>query len=759
MSFLQSRTRRAREGIGKPVARKEDARLLQGKGCYTDDFNLPGQAYASMVRSPHAHARIRSIDAAAALALPGVLAVFTGEDAVRDGLKPIPFRPVTPNPHEVRLNASFVAPYPLLPVDKARFVGQGLALVVAETAMAARDAAERVTVEYEPLPALVAPAASGDGARLWDAPNVCADTTIGSISAVEAAMKSAAHVVVLETKMNRVTGVPMEPRTALGAYDERTKRYAVYASCAGPHRARAEIAGALDVPESDVRVVTRELGGNYGTRNNLYPEFALVAWAARRLRRPVKWTCERTEAFLSDEHARDLLTRAELALDAAGKFVALRFDHLSNVGAHAVSFIPLTKGMAVSTSVYDVPVAAIRGRAVMSTTAPTTPYRAAGRPEVMFTIERLIDLAAQRHGFDRLALREQNLVREFPYRNPAGLVYDSGDYLGAQRRVLELADWKGFEERRQESRLRGRCRGIGLGHYIELNTGAPRERAEIRVLPERRVEVVLGTLSAGQGHETSFAQLVAEWLAVDLREVSLITGDTDLTPVGGGSHSGRSMRMGAVVMAHACDRVVEQGKQRASELLEAAMADVEFSDGRFRVKGTDRSIGLFDLGVLMGEHDETTPLPSYPFGCAVCEVEVDPDTGVVQVMRHCTVDDCGRAVNPLVLHGQTHGGIAAGVGQALWEACRYDPESGQLLSASFMDYAMPRADQLPMFDTEISEVPSTTHPLGMRGGGEGGTTPALAAVANAVLDALAAFGVEHLDLPLTPERVWRAIHR
>jgi carbon-monoxide dehydrogenase large subunit len=506
-------------------------------------------------------------------------------------------------------------------------------------------------------------------------------------------------------------------------------------------------------------VVTRELGGNYGTRNNLYPEFALVAWAARRLRRPVKWTCERTEAFLSDEHARDLLTRAELALDAAGKFLALRFDHLSNVGAHAVSFIPLTKGMAVSTSVYDVPVAAIRGRAVMSTTAPTTPYRAAGRPEVMFTIERLIDIAARRHGFDRLALRERNLVRQFPHRNAAGLVYDSGDYIGAQRRVAELADWKGFEERRQASRLRGRCRGIGLGHYIELNTGAPRERAEIRVLPERRVEIVLGTLSAGQGHETSFAQLVAEWLAVDLREVSLLTGDTDLTPVGGGSHSGRSMRMGAVVMAHACDRVIDQGKQRASERLEVSSKDLEFESGKFRVKGTDRSIGLFELGILVGSHDESTPLPSYPFGCAVCEVEVDPETGVVEVVRYSTVDDCGRAVNPLVLHGQTHGGIAAGVGQALWEACRYDPESGQLLSASFMDYAMPRADQLPMFDTEISEVPSTTHPLGMRGGGEGGTTPALAAVANAVVDALAEFGVEHLDLPLAPERVWRAIHR
>ena len=759
MSFLKSRTQRALEGIGKPVTRKEDARLLQGAGCYTDDFNLPGQAYASVVRSPHAHARIRSIDPTQALAMPGVIAVLTGEDAARDRLKPIPFRPVTPNPHEVQLKASFLAPYPLLPADKARFVGQALALVVAETALAAKDAAERVSVDYEPLPAVIAPGASADGERVWDAPNVCADTTIGQAIEVDEAMKRARHVVVLQTTINRVTGVPMEPRTALGTYDERTGRYSVYASCAGPHRARTEIAGALDVPESDVRVVTHELGGNYGTRNNLYPEFALVAWAARRLRRPVKWTCERTEAFLSDEHARDLVARAELALDADGSFLALRCDYLSNVGAHAVSFIPLTKGMAISTSVYHLPAAAIRGRAVMSTMVPTTPYRAAGRPEIMFVIERLIDIAARRHGFDRRALRERNLVRAFPYRNPAGLVYDSGDYLGAQRRALELADWEGFEKRRDEARSRGRRRGIGLGHYIELNTGAPRERAEIRVLPEQRVEVVLGTLSAGQGHETSFAQLVAEWFGVELKRVSLVTGDTDLTPVGGGSHSGRSMRMGAVVMAHACDRIVEQGKQRASARLEVSPGDLEFEAGRFRVKGTDRSVGLFELGRLVAEYDESTPLPSYPFGCAVCEVEVDPETGVVQVVRHSTVDDCGRAVNPLILHGQTHGGIAAGVGQALWEACRYDRESGQLLSASFMDYAMPRADQLPMFDTEISEVPSASHPLGMRGGGEGGTTPALAAVSNAVVDALAEFGVEHLDMPLTPERVWRAIHR
>jgi carbon-monoxide dehydrogenase large subunit len=393
----------------------------------------------------------------------------------------------------------------------------------------------------------------------------------------------------------------------------------------------------------------------------------------------------------------------------------------------------------------------------MSTTSPTSPYRAAGRPEVMFIIERLIDLAARRHGFDRLELRRRNLVASFPYTNAQGLVYDSGDYLGVQERALELADWKGFEKRKSQSRARGRYRGIGLGHYIELNTGAPRERAEIRVLPEGRVEVVLGTLSAGQGHETSFAQLIAEWFALDMARVRLLTGDTDLTPIGGGSHSGRSMRMGAVVMAHAADRVIELGKERACERLEVAAPDMEFADGRFRVKGTDRSIGLFELGAMSADYDETTPLPSYPFGCAVCEVEIDPETGVVEILRHSTVDDCGRAVNPLILHGQTHGGIAAGIGQALWEQCHYDPQTGQLLSASFMDYAMPRADQLPMFHTEISEIASTTNPLGMRGGGEGGTTPALAAVANAVVDALAEFGVEHLDLPLSSERVWRAI--
>jgi carbon-monoxide dehydrogenase large subunit len=521
-----------------------------------------------------------------------------------------------------------------------------------------------------------------------------------------------------------------------------------------------------------VRVVARDVGGNYGTRNACYPEFVLIAWAARRLGRPVKWTCDRREALLTDYQARDLVSHAELALDAGGAFLALRGVNTSNVGAYPVSFIPLAKGIAVLPSVYHIPAAALRGRAVLTSTAPTAPYRAAGRPEVMFVIERLIDLAARRHGFDRVQLRRRNLVPSsaMPYRNPLGLLYDSGDYAAAQDRVVELADWAGFEARRAETRRRGRYRGIGIANYIELNTGMPRERTQITVEPEGRIDVVLGTLSSGQGHETSFPQLIVEWFGVEHEQVRFIAGDTDLMPVGGGSHSGRSMRLGAVVMARASDAIVEKGKRIAAWLLEAADADIEFAQRRFTVKGTDRAVDLFEVasaarrpdapddlrGALAGVSDETMNVPSYPYGCAVGEVEVDPETGVVEVVRWTTVDDVGRAVNPLILHGQTHGGIAAGVGQALWELCHYDAD-GQLLSASFMDYVLPRADALPSFTTEISEVPSTSNPLGLRGGGEGGTTPALAALVNAIVDALAELGVEHLEMPATPERVWQAI--
>jgi len=576
-----------------------------------------------------------------------------------------------------------------------------------------------------------------------------------------------------QTRVNRVTGVPMEPRTAVGDWDEASGRYTVYSGSGGSWRLRGEIAVVLGVPESAVRVVARDVGGSYGTRNSSYPEHALVAWAASRVGRPVKWTGTRLETFLTDYQSRDLVSRVELALDAQGTFLAFRGDNASNIGAHAVSFIPLAKGVGVSTSVYHVPAVVMHGRAMLSHTPPTTPYRAAGRPEVMFVIERTIDLAARRHGFDRVALRRRNLVpaTAMPYRNPLGLLYDSGDYAAAQDRVVALADWAGFEARRVEARKRGRYRGIGLGNYIELNTGMPRERTEITVHPEGRVDVVLGTLSAGQGHETSFPQLLVEWLGVAHEQVRLITGDTDQAPFGGGSHSGRSMRLGAVVMARAADEIVARGRRIAAWLLEAAPADIEFAERRFRVKGTDHAVDLFAIaaaaqrpdapedlrGPLAAVSDETMSVPSYPYGCAVCELEVDPETGGVEIVRYTTVDDVGRAVNPLILHGQTHGGIAAGVGQALMELCHYDPATGQAASATFMDYAIPRADSLPSFDTEISEVPSTSNPLGLRGGGEGGTTPALGAVVNAIVDALGDLGVDHVEMPATPERVWQAI--
>jgi carbon-monoxide dehydrogenase large subunit len=751
-----------------------------GGGCYSDDVNLPGQAYACFVRSPHAHARIRGLQTGDAHATPGVIAVLTGADAVADGMKPLTHSPMPGNPYEDLVgnrDVSFIAPHPPMPADCVRFVGEVVAMVVADTPAAARDGAERVVVDWTPLPAVTTSvAASAAGAPILypeTASNVCVDAQVGDAAAVDAAFSRAAHVVRLETWVQRVTGVTMEPRAAIGAWDPASGRYTVHAGAGGLGRTRTGVAGALGVPESMVRVTAGEVGGNFGTRNSCYPEFALVAWAARRLGRPVKWTADRREAFLADYQGRDLVAHAELALDREGTFLGFRGANTSNVGAHAVSFHPLNKGMGLTGTVYRLPATCVRGRAVVTNTSPTTPYRSAGRPEIMFVTERLIDLAARRHGFDRLELRRRNLVpaSAMPYRNGVGVVYDSGDYRAALDRVVDLADWKGFEARRAEARRRGRYRGIGVASYIELNTGFPRERAHVTVRPERRVDLVLGTLSSGQGHATSFAQLLVEWLGVELSDVHLITGDTDVTVVGGGAHSARALRLAAVVMATASDQIVEKGTRIAAWLLEAAEGDVEFTERTFRVRGTDRSVDLFEVaaaaqrpdapegcrGALDGTSDEHLPQPSFPYGCAVCEVDVDPETGMVEVVRYTTVDDCGRAVNPMILHGQTHGGIAQGVGQALWESCAYDDETGQLRAATLMDYALPRADMLPSFTTEISEVPSTSHPLGLRGGGEGGTTPALGAVVNAICDALAELGVEHIEMPATPERVWQAI--
>ncbi|MGA8953647.1 MAG: molybdopterin cofactor-binding domain-containing protein, partial [Xanthobacteraceae bacterium] len=577
-----------------------------------------------------------------------------------------------------------------------------------------------------------------------------------------------------ETWVQRVTGVPMEPRGALAAYDAATGRFTVYAGNGGAVRLKHDLATILCVPPEQVRVLMQDVGGNFGTRGMIYPEFALVAWAAKKLGRPVKWIIERSESFLSDYQARDLVVEAELALDDKGKFLAMRGSNLGNLGAHTTNFAMVQKGVQMMSSIYRVPAAHFRARAALSNTSPTRPYRSAGRPEVIFVMERLIDLAARECGYDRVALRRKNLVteKELPYKNPFGVVYDNGDYIGGMDWALRLADWAGFPKRRREARKRGKYRGIGVGTYVDISTGVPREKAEITVSPDGFVELVIGIVSQGQGHETSFAQLVTEWLGVPIECVRFVAGDTDRVTVGGGAHSGRGMRLGSIVIKKSSDGIIEKGMRIAEHLLETAAADIEFNNGRFAVKGTNHAVGLFEVaraaverkdlpadlqGPLYAACDETVLDASYPYGAHVCEVEVDPGTGKVALINYVAVDDVGRAVNPMIIHGQVHGGIAQGVGQALLEHAYYDPENGQMLAGSFMDYAMPRASDLVSYITEISEVPSSTHPLGIRPAGEGGTVPALAVTVNAIVDALSDFGVRHVEMPATPERVWRAI--
>ena len=768
-------------GIGDTVRRKEDLRLLTGRGCYTDDVDLPGQVFAAMVRSAHAHALIGAIDVTAARAMPGVLAVLTGEDARADGLARIPHLTAAGTPPDIVLTNRDGSPVPaaphhVLPTDRVRHVGTAVAFVIAETIAAAKDAAEKVHVDYEPLPAVIeATAAVAPGApRLYDdLPNIMIDAEVGDAAATAEAFARAAHVTRLDTWINRVTGVPMEPRAAIGAYDAESGRYTLYAGSGGIVRQKRELAAILGVPDESVRVIAREIGGNFGTRNSFFPEFALVAWGSRRIGRPVKWTCERNEAFVTDYMGRDLTVGAELALDADGRFLALRTRNLSNIGAHSGSYVPLVKGVGLVTGGYRIPISHISAGAVLSTTMCTTPYRSAGRPEVIYVIERLIDKAALEHGFDRVALRRRNLIppSAFPYKNPQGITYDNGTYRAVMERAMELGDWKGFKKRRAESRKRKRLRGIGLCCYLETTGGYPRERADITVHPHGRVDVVVGTLSSGQSHETTFAQCVAEWLGVPFDDVHVNESDTDIVKEGGGSHSARSMRLAGIVMGNASDLVIERAKKIAAHMLETAEDDIAFAAGRFTVKGTDRSVGIFDTakaaaadrtlpedlrGPLAATCDETIKQLGFPYGAHVCEVEVDPQTGGLDLVRYTAVDDVGRAINPMIVHGQTHGGAAQGIGQALWECCTYDAQ-GQLLSASFMDYAMPRADMLPTFTTDISEVLTPTNRLGVRGAGEGGTTGALGAVVNAVVDALAEFGVTHIDMPVTPEKIWHAI--
>jgi len=768
--------------IGHPIRRKEDARLLTGKGRFSDDFSIDGQCHAAMVRSPHPHARILRVDTGKAKAMPGVLGVFTGADCKADGLKPIPHTPVPSTKFDMKLTGPgggsvFSGPHMLLPADKVRHVGEAVAMVVAQTRAQALDAAEAVEVEYQELPFVISAedALAAGAATIWDEvpDNVLVDTMFGDRAATERAFAAADRVVKAKFNIGRVTAVPMELRSALAEFDAGSGRYTLYAGSGGAVRQKAELAGVIGIAPDRLRVLSYDVGGNFGSRNRPYVEFGLVLWAAGKLKRAVKYTATRSEAFLSDYQGRDLVTTVELALSNDGRFLAMRADNVSNVGALCVSLSPLSKGAGLITGSYAIPAATLRARAVFTNTMPTNAYRSSGRPEVTYAIERLIDLAAIELGIDRIKLRRKNLVRPkaMPYRNAVGMTYDSGTYEANMDLAKRTADWDGFKQRKREAKKRGKLLGLGLSNYVESSIGAPRERAEITVKPTGAVDVVIGTQPSGQGHETSFAQVTADLLAVPIETVNIIMGDTDIVSVGGGSHSGRSMRHAGAIIAKASTKLIAKGKQIAALVLKSSADNVEFTDGRFSSPASNRSFDFLELakeiahltlppelkGGLAVAADHEMHDPVFPNGCAICEVEVDPDTGRVELTRYAAVDDVGRCINPLIVHGQTHGGIAQGVGQALWEQCYVEPSSGQPLAGSFMDYGMPRSHTLPSFRAEIVEVLSPSNLLGIKAGGEGGTTPALAAVVSAIIDALSVFGVRDITMPATPFAVWQAI--
>jgi carbon-monoxide dehydrogenase large subunit len=768
--------------IGQPMPRNEDARLITGHGRYTDDFGFPGQAYAAMVRSPYPHARIVSIDKTRALAMPGVLGVFTGADCAADKLGPIQHDPLPKTRDDMKLSGPggsevFIGPHLLLPADKARHVGEAVAMVVAETRAQALDAAEAVEVVYDELPfVLHSEDAMASGApAVWDEvpANILVDTKFGDHAGTERAFAQAANVVKMDFNIGRVTGVPMEPRACVADYDKATGRSTLHAGSGGAVRQKRELAAVLGIEPDTLRVLSFDVGGNFGTRNRVYPEYGLVLWAARKLGRPVKYLATRSECFISDYQGRDLITKLELALDAKGKFLALRATNISNAGARCVSLSPLSKGSGLITGNYAIPVASLRAVSVFTNTIPTQAYRSSGRPEVTFAIERLIDIAASKLNIDRISLRRRNLVKPkaMPYRNAVGMLYDSGRYEENMDLAMRIADWDGFNARKREAKKRGRLLGLGLANYVESSIGAPKEQARITIKPEGKVDVVIGTQPAGQGHETSFAQVVSDLLQVPVEAITIIMGDTDVVKAGGGTHSGRSMRHAATVFSLAATTLIANGKRIAAHILGTTHERVEFGDGRFAARETNRSFDFLELAQEMTRHalpddlakglavvaDNEMHDPVFPNGCAVCEIEIDPDTGNLALTRYACVDDVGRCINPLIVHGQTHGAIVQGIGQALWENFVVEHSSGQPLTGSFMDYGMPRAHLLPSFNTEIVEVLSPTNPLGIKAGGEGGTTGAPAAIVSALVDALKPYGILNLEMPATPYRIWQTI--
>ena len=766
-------------GIGQSVRRVEDQRFITGRGRYVDDIDLPHQCYGAVIYSPHAHARIRRVNASKAKAAPGVLAVLTGADAAAEKLGAItPFL----MPEMLGAPKGYRTFWPVLAADKVRFVGERVAFVVADTGAQARDAAELVEIDYEPLPsaANVDDAAAENAAKVWDdCPNgnIGYGLMFGDKAATDAAFAKAKHVVSLRLENNRLSANAMEPRVALGDYDPGAESYTLYTSTQNPHGVRNEMSHIFHLPETRFRVIAPDVGGGFGMKSEAYPEDGLVLWASRLTGRPVKWTATRTESLMGDAHGRDQVVFGELALDENGKILALRSQARHAVGSYLTGpgLVPSLFALRFQPSVYDIQTIHLMCQGVFTNTAPLTPYRGAGRPEAIYMIERLLDRAAQAIGLDQAEIRRRNLIKSdaMPYKTPTMFVYDSGDFPRLMDRCLELADWKGFAVRRKASEQNGKRRGRGVAFLIEQG-GVFNERMELRFDPGGTVTIVAGTFSHGQGHATTYAQLVTDWLGVPFDSIRFVQGDTDQVPFGRGTYAARSSMLGGCALKNAADAIIEKAKPMAATLMEAAAGDVEFKDGQFRIVGTDKAMPMMDVAKAfyyrMGITDKfgvgleasgtfATEPPNFPNGCHACEVEVDPQTGDVTVDRYFAVDDVGMAINPLICEGQVHGGLAQGIGQALMEHALYDRQSGQLVAGSFLDYAMPRAENFCDFTTELEEIPAKTNPLGVKGIGEAGCVASPPAVINALLDALEPLGVDHIDMPATPGRVWDRLRR
>ncbi len=763
-------------GLAQPVRRVEDPRLLKGDGRYTDDISLPGMLWAAVLRSPHAAATLGAIDTAAALATPGVVAVYTGADFEADGIGDLPCAIPLKNRDG---SPRFDPPHPVLAREAVRHVGDPVAFVVAETQKAARDGAEAITVDYGVLPSVTDLAVTTDHGQpaVWAAAhnNTCFDWETGDKERTEELFLSAAHVTRLTVVNNRVVVNSMEARAALADYTDG--RWTLHTNTQGGWVIKSLLGKAVfHVPEEQFRVVTPDVGGGFGMKLFLYAEHVLTCYAARKLGRPVKWVSERSEAFLSDTQGRDNITAGEIALDKDGRFLALRTRNVANMGAYLSTFAPMIPTMAgtkVLASVYGFQAIYANVIGVFTNTVPVDAYRGAGRPESNYLVERLIDAAARDVGMDRVAIRKLNMVKTdaMPYFTAMKQTYDSGDFIRVLDAALDKMDWSGFEGRRAASAAKGKKRGIGMAYYLEATGGAPTERAEIKFAADGFVDVYVGTQSTGQGHETAYVMLTADQLGIDGDKIRILQGDTDSIPSGGGTGGARSLYSEGQAILVTAASVIEKGKQAASEALEASVADIEFTAGRFTVVGTDKGVDILSLAasqlgrVARGEAATTLDAAeiakieshTFPNGCHMAEVELDPDTGMVDVKRYIVCDDVGKAVNPLIVRGQVHGGVAQGYGQAVLEHTAYDPASGQLLSGSFMDYALPRASDLPDIEVDLIEVPCGTNPLGVKGAGEAGAVGSPPAMINAIVDAMASAGVMSIDMPATPEKVWKAL--